>query len=173
MIHETYPADRILIRIPRVLENVTITAAAVIDPTKINQVPISQDASGNIYNGVGYKTGYKLNSSGAEVARADSAVTGFMPFTVGKTIYVDRFDGTEASNGGLYFYNSAHTCLACHRCGAMIAAGELVAGQTLSYTPPATIYDDGAGSDKNISTAAYIRLSIKSSAPGSLVCRIN
>ena len=173
VVHELYPSDRYVVRIGRVTGNLSITAAAERDVTKINQIPISIDTDSSVFNGTGYKEGYRLKSSGAESAASGYVVTGFMPFEVGKSIFVDKFDGTEASNGGLYFYNASFTCLACHRCGAMITAGELVAGQALSYTPPATIYDDGAGSDKNISTAAYIRLSIKTSTPGSLVCRIN
>lgn len=170
---ESYPNNRGVIRIERATGNIVITASAAADPSKINQIPISQDENGNTYNTTGYKTGYKLKSSGAESAYSGYVVTGYMPFTIGQEIYVDKFDGTEASNGGLYFYNDVHTCIAVHRCGAMISAGELVAGETLTYTPPATIYDDGSGGNKDISTAAYIRLSIKSSTPGSLVCRIN
>lgn len=170
---ETYPANRAVIRIERVTGNVVISATAEQDAAMINQIPISMDSSGNVFNGTGYKEGYRLNSSGAEAALAGYIVTGFIPFTRGQTIYVDKFDGSESSNGGLYFYNSSFTKIAVHRCNRMIADGELVAGQALTYTPPATIYDDGAGANKDISAAAYIRLSIKSSAPGNLVCRIN
>lgn len=52
--------------------------------TYTNQIPISTDASGNLFTGTsgekGYKTGYKLSTStGAEAAATGYAVTGFIP----------------------------------------------------------------------------------------------
>lgn len=44
-----------------------------------NLIPKSTDSSGNIYNGVGYKTGTRLNSSGVESANNEYCCTGFIP----------------------------------------------------------------------------------------------
>ena len=53
-----------------------------------NLVPSSTNSDGSIYNGTGYKEGYRMNSSGAETAVATSAVTGFIPCTNADTVRV-------------------------------------------------------------------------------------
>lgn len=75
-----------------------------------NQVPLSTNEDGEIYNGVGYKNGYRWNSSQAEVveiAGQPSVTTGLIPCSAGDTIY---FSGLylEGNTGGqnTYFYNS-------------------------------------------------------------------
>lgn len=45
-----------------------------------NQVTISLDTDGSIYNGTGYKTGFRLNSSGAETEASDGIVSGYIPY---------------------------------------------------------------------------------------------
>lgn len=51
-------------------------------PAYKNLVPTSIDSNKNIYNGIGYKTGYRLNSSGTESegATANSILSGFIPY---------------------------------------------------------------------------------------------
>jgi len=44
-------------------------------------IPGSIDTDGSIYNGIGYKSGYRLNSSATEVALSGSAVTGYIPYS--------------------------------------------------------------------------------------------
>ena len=58
-------------------------------PTIINQIPLSIDAEGNPYNnGQGWKTGYRINSSGAETTADGMKVTGFISARAGDTIYM-------------------------------------------------------------------------------------
>lgn len=45
----------------------------------INQIPISTDASGAVFNGVGYQSGYRINSSGNVVEQTGQNITGFIP----------------------------------------------------------------------------------------------
>lgn len=66
------------INIPSVTGNIVITASAMKVTNYTNQIPISTDINGNVYNGKGYKEGYYL-SSGNETARNGSIVTGFIP----------------------------------------------------------------------------------------------
>ena len=66
------------INIAQVTGNIVITASAVEIVSYTNQIPISTDASGNVYNGIGYKKGVYL-SSGNESSRSASYVTGFIP----------------------------------------------------------------------------------------------
>ena len=51
-----------------------------------NQIPISTDEDGSVYNGVGYAEGYRLGSSGSLSAQHGSYVTGFIPCKVGDVI---------------------------------------------------------------------------------------
>lgn len=75
------------ITIANVTGDIVITAVAKASgPAYTNQIPISTDASGNLFVGTngekGYKTGYRLSaSSGGESARDNSEVTGFIPVT--------------------------------------------------------------------------------------------
>ena len=69
------------ISIPSVTGAVVITATAV-KTGYTNQIPLSKDKDGNPYNnGLGYKTGTRLNSSSNEVAINGMCCTGFIPLT--------------------------------------------------------------------------------------------
>ena len=76
------------ISIASVTGDIVITAVATKIVSYTNQVPISTDADGNVYNGTGYKDGYRINSSGAEAALRSATATGFIPFTKGQTIRI-------------------------------------------------------------------------------------
>lgn len=72
------------ISISNVTGDIVITATATlipVEPAENNQILNAVDASGNPFNGgKGYKSGYRLNSSGAESALAGSLVSGFIPY---------------------------------------------------------------------------------------------
>ena len=91
------------------------TLSLVEDVAIINQIPLSTDADGNLYNdGQGWKTGYRLSSSsGSESASTDVEVTGFIPAQLGDTIYIKNI--AIALGGGLHnicFYDSSKTFIA-------------------------------------------------------------
>lgn len=66
--------------------NVTVTIEAVALPSYTNQIPISTDTDGSIYNSVGYREGYRMNAStGAEEANASYDSTGFIPIGYGSS----------------------------------------------------------------------------------------
>ncbi len=71
-----------------------------------NLVPTSVDASGNVYNSKGYKDGYRMNSSGLEVAETGSTVTGFMACKNTDTIRVTGLPFGPAASCGVYGYVS-------------------------------------------------------------------
>lgn len=61
----------------------------VVTPTIKNLVLSSVEADGTPYNGgLGYKTGYRIRSGGAEGASTYAVCTGFMPCKAGETLYV-------------------------------------------------------------------------------------
>lgn len=98
-----------IISIPKVTGNLVITVTTQQStPTYTNQVRSSTDASGNVYNGVGYKDEYRLNSSYGESAASGSAVTGFIPFDKTKTL---RIRGIRLTSTAMYveFFNSGST----------------------------------------------------------------
>ena len=71
-----------------------------------NQVPISTDTDGSIYNGVGYKDNTRLSSSGgvSGSAQTNSATTGFIPFPDGDKTVI-RMAGVDwLSESGRHYY---------------------------------------------------------------------
>ena len=83
--------------------------------TFTNQVPISTDTDGSIFNGVGYKENVRLSSSGgiSSSAQNGSVTTGFIPFPDGdKTVIrmkgVDWLTAPSKKSGHYYvvFYDA-------------------------------------------------------------------
>lgn len=71
-----------------------------------NQVPLSTDTDGSIYNGTGYKDNVRLSSSGgvSSSAQTGSVTTGFIPW---KNTDIIRIKGAQLlgnSSGHWYFY---------------------------------------------------------------------
>lgn len=80
--------------------------------TYTNQIPISTDASGAVYNGVGYKANTYL-SGGNDGTKNGIYATGFIPCKLGDTLYcknVGMQTGQDAHR--LAFYDSSKTYLA-------------------------------------------------------------
>ena len=71
----------------------------------VNLVSTSIAKDGSIYNGVGYRDNYDIQSStGNERARSGSVITGFIPIEVGAKIYIKN--GFWGSSGTAGFYCS-------------------------------------------------------------------
>ena len=73
-----------------------------------NQIPLSIDTDKTVYNGFGYKSGYRINREGLEVEQSGDAVTGFIPIKVGDVLHFKNIDykpGNTVSAGYLAFYN--------------------------------------------------------------------
>lgn len=101
------------ISIASVTGDIVITAVATKIVSYTNQVPISTDADGNVFNGTGYKDGYRINSSGAEAELSGFTATGFIPFTKGQTIRIGGEGITYAEYGCLLmFYDTNKTVIA-------------------------------------------------------------
>lgn len=104
--------------------------------TYTNQIPISTDANGDPYNnGQGWKTGYRLNSSGAEVALSGIEVTGFIPFKLGDVLYVKNIvdDGSHT----MAFYNADYAKIATITFATGLGGscnGELMSKEINAYT---------------------------------------
>ena len=96
------------ISIAQVTGDIVITATAI-KSGYTNQIPLSTDADGKPYNnGLGYKTGTRINSSANEVAINGMCCTGFIPLT-GKAGDIIRIKNvTFAGSASVYLicYNS-------------------------------------------------------------------
>ncbi len=77
-----------------------------------NWVPYSINTDGSIYNGTGYKDGYRIRSGGGETENSGSRITGFIPAISGDTIRFTgwNFDHKSATNA-VNFYDSSFTNL--------------------------------------------------------------
>ena len=86
-------------------------------PSYTNQLPLATDTDGSIYNGVGYASGLRLNSSGAAEGYAGSYLTGFIPVKMGDVVRLKNVTwqngvttGLKSGNQRVSFYdaNKAH-----------------------------------------------------------------
>lgn len=73
-------------------------------PSYTNQVPISTGTDGNVYNGTGYKDGYRLNSSGTETEQEGSTLTGFIPCKGSDTIRIKGVTWGLQADAGIRCY---------------------------------------------------------------------
>lgn len=59
----------------------------------------STTSDGSLYNGLGYKKGYRIRSGGAEEASSTAVCTGYIPFKQGDTLRIyPPFEGFNANN---------------------------------------------------------------------------
>lgn len=75
----------------------------------INQVPLSIDTDGSVYQGVGYLEGYRLSSSGSLKEQDGSVATGFIPCTPSDVIRLAGVSWKPTVTGGysyIVFYDS-------------------------------------------------------------------
>ena len=162
-----------VIAIPKVTGNIEITVEAVAQSTNYtNQLPISIDSDGSIYNGVGYKEGYRLNSSGAEKqiteSYYDTAVcsTGFIPCVAGDVIRVSGMvidpNDAQAGSYNVCIYDSSFTKVGGMPWKSLVNMSSTTFdsnGHVTSITPA---NDWGSG-------IAYIRFSAKNITSGSII----
>lgn len=68
----------------------------VADP---NRIPTSIDTDGSIYNGKGYKQGYRIRSGGAEAAASYVSCTGYIKVEPGDVVRISNCEFSAISNG--------------------------------------------------------------------------
>jgi len=148
-----------------------------------NWVPYSTTDDGTtIYNGTGYKYGYRLRSGGAEGAATYTVHTGFIPVNGGDIIRVSGYDFDTATNqNAINVYDSSFTHL-----GQVVANyaaagyGIFAAGAAYDSYSFSTVTEETEGVFKWIappaaSGIAYVRVtSIASDGVGSkLIVTVN
>lgn len=78
----------------------------------INMVPLSTNSDGTIYNGTGYKNGYRVRSGGAEAAHGGASCTGFIPAAGGDVVRLSGYDVefSETANA-INVFDASHSNL--------------------------------------------------------------
>ena len=108
----------------------------------VNQVPISTDTNGTIYNGTGYKDNARLSSSGgvSGTAQNGSVVTGFIPVGVKDVIRIKGATWVQHSNSaeGHYYINF-------YKADKTFIEGLSAAAYAANNTPMSVVYDDATG----------------------------
>lgn len=123
-----------------------------------NQVPISIDTDGSIYNSCGYMDGYRLSSSGSPKATDKCTTTGFIEATSGDTIRIAGVSWAEktASYNYLCCYDENFNHL-----GAFTSYGSSYGEFLQSGSSRNIIEENGITTVtfNTLSTTKYIRLS--------------
>lgn len=161
--------------------NVTVTVVAVATkPKYTNQIPMSINADGSQFVGTngedGYKTGYRLNSSGTETTTTSTtnAVTGYIPCTPTSVIRFKNMTMNYNTSNGAYvaFYDASFTKLTSQKIQNGIQTGNRgltfdASGNLEQVSNPSTFvanYVTGVAS-----TIKYIRVSADAITPSSIL----
>ena len=157
------------ISIPAVTGALEIVVTAVESvPDYTNQIPISTDASGNIYNGVGYKNNTALNGTGQDQVKANIMATGFIPVPQpssdalgGVVIHIanTQMDLNLDDDTRFAYYDANKSNLGIHYASGMVKAPS---ASTASH-PLATV--DGAGFITSIDVSKLLRFYMTKSPP--------
>jgi hypothetical protein len=127
-----------------------------------NLVPASISQNGVVYNGCGYMNNYRLNSSGGTQEALSAVLTGFMPYTYGKTIEIAG--GCNPANaGGQYIatYDSNFALIGVNYLSTLISnsGGGSVCTENNEFIHTVKTSSFGASSNTNLfKTAAYVRV---------------
>lgn len=115
-------------------------------------------------NGQGWKSGYRLNSSGVESASSSNQVTGFIPIIMGKTITLIGIELLATNYDGyntcyIAVYDSTHTCIKSNYSKDWYAMSNNVPKSADSNNHIVTITFNEGVVHYDISEMAYIRIS--------------
>jgi hypothetical protein len=78
-------------------------------PQYTNVLPLAIDTGGSVYNGTGYKNGYRLNSSGIEKEAEDCGHTGFIKVTNGSIVRMKNHIQCVHGYEYIHFFNASFT----------------------------------------------------------------
>lgn len=134
-----------------------------------NQIPISTDINGDIYNGIGYKDNARITSSGAEGTLDGAFLTGFIPVTAGDTIYLSsgildpNWGSAGSANSRLYASDKTTTTNSFNP--AIIenaSALENIVKDSSGYVTQFSI-------KSSATTTAYMRLTLKGTGASAVI----
>lgn len=164
-----------VITIEKVTGDVVITAVAELPLAYKNLVPLSTNADGSIYNGTGYKNGYRLNSSGTETELSGAACSGYIPYNF-ETIRVWGTTNSNKNTTGFYvaLYDASFTRINVFAGNNATAAHSIEAfnNKYLWTINPANLTDN-ATLNGYFAQASYIRVSMPNCAGTDLTVTLN
>jgi len=152
-----------IITIGSVIGDVVITASAEIALACTNQIPISTDTSGNVYNGTGYKAKTYING-GVESTNAAVCTTGFIPVKNGDIIRMqDMSFSTNDGNHRIVFYDSEKNYIAFIQANSAWYLGQMNAtvdnaGNCTDFTVNTSISATVSGASVSLENTAFIRV---------------
>ena len=146
-----------IISIPEVTGDIVITATAITQaPAYINQIPISTDSTGAIYNNIGYKDGYQISSSGVDEEYGHKSVTGFIPIKKGDTIRIKGVYNNDVASCRMCTYDNSKTYQSARNGSIFATTGVYsLSGDVMTYTPNEYFVND---------TTRYFRFSCDTGA---------
>lgn len=150
-----------IVNIPAVTGDIVITIIA--SKPKVNMLLQAVDASGNPYNnGQGWKSGYRLSSSGNESASSSNQVTGFIPMTKGQTMTLENIELPATNYSGyntcyIAVYNSSKVCIKSNYSKDLYAQTANTATKDSNNHIVKITLNTGVSTD--ISNMAYVRIS--------------
>lgn len=144
-----------------------------VGPTYENLLPKAQDIStDDPFNGTGYMTGKYLTSSSPfyTAGKTTEWVTGCIPYTIDKPIYIKGVSFTTASHDRMYFFSNKST-----RVAPAINSGTTNLGTYFTIEQLGTDYHklapiSGSGLP---ATAQYVRMSFTTGTPSNVVITVD
>lgn len=135
-----------IISIPEVTGDIVITATAVTQaPAYTNQIPISTDSTGAIYNSIGYKDGYRISDSGVDEEYGHKSVTGFIPIKKGDTIRIKGVYNNDVTSCRIATYDSSKTFQTSRNGSIFSTTGSYsLVNDIMTYTPNEYTVNDAA-----------------------------
>ena len=139
------------IAIPNVTGNIVITITAV-PQAQENAFPSKfyETDGATLYNGLGYKSGRRFNSSSAETsATSGDSVTGYLDITGHNKVTVSGAVLSQTNGGSKYvFYDASHT---------------LISGSGYGIAPNGVFAKDGSGDFEIPANTKYMRFCVNTS----------
>lgn len=148
-----------------VLIDVFVAAEGTAVSKYTNQIPISKDSSGEVFNGTGWKGGIRISgSSGTEKEQSDAAAVGYIPVKAGDVIRMayegtgatwDE-NGTASSSNCIAYYDADYTWL-----GSATAQPSVYGICTNADAPTGSILNGGivSATVPNNTSIAFMRMS--------------
>lgn len=163
------------VSISNVTGNIVITATAVAVAAYTNRVRTSIDTDKSIYNGTGYKEGYRLNSSGVPAELEGAVHSGFIPYN-GEVIRAWGTTNSSAGTSGNYIglYDSNFAKIYVHGGSNYVSYGGTWTAKDGKYmvtVDPATCSNTATKS--YLASAKYIRVSMPNCTGANLVVTLN
>lgn len=122
--------------------------------TYTNLVPVSVDASGNIFNGCGYRNGKYIDEGDDEYSDSSFTVSGYIPCENGDVIRINGGNWSDSEGNTLLIYDDT-MCLI----WSALLSGEADSESGITYNGDTVVFRSLDVDNGNISDMTYMRVS--------------